>query len=127
MATKTDEITNSLDIIDSRNIIARIEELEGMEKALSLEGNPMDEEDAEELTKLKALTEEADSSEWECGVTLISEDYFEEYAQDFAEDIGAIEKGGQWPTNHIDWERAANQLKGDYSEVDFDGVTYYYR
>ncbi|KKK55784.1 hypothetical protein LCGC14_3071100, partial [marine sediment metagenome] len=44
-----------------------------------------------------------------------------------AEDIGAIAKDTSWPATSIDWEAAANELLIDYSSVDFDGVTYYFR
>ncbi|KKK61542.1 hypothetical protein LCGC14_3013290 [marine sediment metagenome] len=128
---KTTEITNNQDIIDSRDIVERIKELEG-EGVVPLD--EIDQEDevedaelAEELQHLKALTEEASSSEWSSGVTLISEDYFEDYAREFAEDVGAIDKSYDWPANHIDWERASNELQLDYMGVDFDGVTYYFR
>jgi len=47
--------------------------------------------------------------------------------EQLAEDIGAIDKDLQWPVYCIDWEQAANELRVDYSEVDYDGETYYYR
>ena len=53
--------------------------------------------------------------------TLIAESYFETYAQELAEDIGAIPSDLQWPVRHIDWEAAADELSQDYSEFDFDG------
>ena len=131
MTTKTDEITNSQGIIDSRDIIARIEELEGNGviplDQLNQEAEVKDVEEAEELQHLKALAEEADSSEWSFGVMLIRESYFEDYAREFAEDIGAIEKDSQWPAYCIDWEWAARELRMDYTEVDFDGVAYLFR
>ena len=49
------------------------------------------EDEAEELKALKALQDEAESqSDWTYGATLIKDSYFETYAQDLAEDIGAI-------------------------------------
>ncbi len=115
----TTEITNSQDIIDSRDIQERIDYLESIDER--------DEIDQEELDKLLAFKEAADTSEWEFGVGFISEDYFEDYAQDFARDIGAITADVNWPANHIDWEQAATELRMDYTEVDFDGVAYLYR
>jgi hypothetical protein len=32
-----------------------------------------------------------------------------------------------WPRNCIDWKEAAEQLQQDYSCVEFDGTTYWYR
>lgn len=58
---------------------------------------------------------------------LIPESEFVEYAQQLAEDIGAIDMAGRWPTNCIDWERAANELASDYTSIRYDGDDYYTR
>ena len=43
----------------------------------------------------------------------------EEFAQDMAENTGALEgTGGHWPLTCIDWEWAARELMMDYFEVD---------
>jgi hypothetical protein len=60
-------------------------------------------------------------------VTLIRDSYFKDYAQELAEDIGAINSDASWPNNCIDWDKAARELQMDYSSVEFDGVTYHYR
>jgi hypothetical protein len=59
--------------------------------------------------------------------TLIAGSYFKEYAQELAEDIGAINKSNEWPNYCIDWERAARELKIDYTSVDVNGETYWFR
>lgn len=167
---KTEEINNSMDVIDSRDVIARIEELENtfndlcadvqeakdindeeviVERVNALidflgSGNQreifdselnfetlrdyMESDEARELKVLKALAEEGESSpDWSYGEALISDSYFEEYAEQLAEDIGAIDRDAKWPLNHIDWSAAAEQLKQDYMNVDFDGQTYWIR
>jgi len=157
--------SNTDDVIDSRDVIERIEELENERTALvealagaketltdaeddtsvfknnenvlaGLRGEleeaetaitDWDESDeASELEVLKALAEEAEgeTSGWSDGVTLINEDYFTEYAQDLVRDIGYL------PSNLpgyivIDWGATADNLKEDYSTVDFDRETYY--
>ena len=112
--------TNSDDVIDSRDIIARIEELEGQDER--------DEEETAELASLKALAGEAEGCpDWTYGETLIRDSYFEDYARELAEDIGAIPKDAGWPAYCIDWERAASELQMDYTSVEFDGVTYWIR
>lgn len=83
--------------------------------------------DGEEWANINSLKEEINSSEWQHGLTLIADSYFEEYAREFAEDIGAISGNERWPANCIDWEKAASELKYDYSSVEFDGETYWYR
>lgn len=56
---------------------------------------------------------------------LISDFYFETYAQDLAESIGAIDTNVGWPLYHIDWDAAARTLKMDYLAVDYGGTTYW--
>ena len=120
------------EIIDSRDLIARIDELQAMRDAhLESIGLPMpeadlDEDEAEELAELLALADQG-IEDWIYGATLIREDYFVAYAQDLAQDIGAIGRDMQWPLSHIDWEAAADALKLDYTEVELGGHTYYVR
>lgn len=40
----------------------------------------------------------------------------EDFAQEMADQLGAIDKNAQWPMNCIDWEYAAKELMYDYSE-----------
>ena len=129
------EISNGDDIIDSRDVIARIEELTEMRDAF-IESEPSaiawaeaEPDNAEELTALEALAEEASgyAADWRYGETLIRDSYFERYAQELADDIGAIPSNAEWPCTCIDWERAARELQMDYTSVDFDGVTYWIR
>ena len=59
--------------------------------------------------------------------TMIPADDFTEYAQELAEDIGAIDREAKWPVYCIDWERAARELKIAYASVRVNGTTYYFR
>jgi antirestriction protein len=59
--------------------------------------------------------------------TMIPVDDFADYAQELAEDIGAIDGDAKWPVYCIDWERAARELKMDYASVRVNGTTYYFR
>lgn len=47
----------------------------------------------------------------------------EEFAQNMAEEIGAIDTNAKWPNNCIDWEYASKELMYDYFEVN----GYYFR
>ncbi len=118
------EIDNSADTIDSRDIIERIAYLRDEEG-----GDQFTDEEAEELAALVALAEDAEGycEDWRFGMTLIRESYFEDYAYELANDIGAINNDYGWPLNCIDWEQAARELQQDYTSLDFDGVTYYGR
>jgi antirestriction protein len=94
----------------------------------------LDEDELEELESLKALIEDI-RSDWGNealvdGVTLIRDGYFTQYAQQYAEDTGAITDDPQynrWPLMYIDWDAAARDLQMDYSAIDFDGETYWVR
>jgi antirestriction protein len=117
----TREISNSEDIIDSRDVIERIAEL--------TEDEDRTEDETAELEALKALAEEgADyAPDWSYGEALIRDSYFVTYAQELADDIGAIDSKASWPLTCIDWEQAARDLRMDYTAVDFGGVTYWVR
>jgi len=119
------EITNDADVIDSRDIKTRIADLETQRD----EGNDYGEDEAAELASLQVLASagESASADWHYGETLIRDSYFEDYARDTAESIGAIQSDAGWPMDYIDWPAAADALKMDYTSVDFDGVTYWVR
>lgn len=136
-------ISNSDDIIDSRDVIARIEELEEERRAAiedcdhgedckAQDAHARDFDDSEEgqeLKALKALQEEAEgyAADWKHGEALIRDSYFKAYAQELADDIGAVNSDAGWPNNCIDWDKATRQLQMDYASVEFDGVTYWIR
>ncbi len=114
-------IDNTQDIMDSRDIIDRIGELQDDEERAS--------DDQKELDALLSFQSELSPycADWEYGETVIRGSYFQEYAQELAEDIGAISASATWPNNCIDWESAANELKYDYTCAYFDGVEYWAR
>lgn len=135
------EVSNNEDILDSREIIERIEELKDeFREATGDEPDDYEmgeddwafglgEEGAHELVALMELAEEGEqyAADWEYGATLIRDSFFVQYAQDFAEDIGALPRDAGWPAYCIDWERAARELRMDYSLLDFDGIDYWVR
>ena len=112
------------DIFDSRDVEERINELT---TEIENETETENSDNQTELAELIKFRDDGNCSEWKDGVTFISEEYFEDYARDFAEDIGAISKDTNWPETCIDWEQAARELQMDYSAVDFGDGTYYYR
>lgn len=153
------DISNRDDLIDSRDIIARVEELEGERESLDdtlknaqadleliVEGEDRiseaeeavvearddlaewDDDNGEELKALQSLVDEAEgyAADWQYGATLIREDYFTEYAMEMMQDIGDLPRN--LPSYIvIDEEATADNLKVDYTEVDYDGVTYLVR
>lgn len=135
----TNDISNSEDTLDVRDIIARVEELREAREAFE-ESEPsgiqwatLELDDAEELATLEELLSDlcgyGGDEQWEGDwypVTLVRDSYFQDYAQELAEDCG-FACGNEWPARCIDWEQAARELQMDYSTVEFDGVTYWYR
>ena len=115
------------DVIDVRDIIARIEELAGAEDEAS--------EDYLERAGLESIMadlkgmggDEKWRGDWYPSL-LIDETYFEEYARELADDLYGDEmRGTHWPFSYIDWEAAAVALQQDYSSVEVDGRTYWTR
>ena len=139
----TGTIDNNDDLIDSCDVIARIEELESERADLVSEAEDdtnaavdesrevlkaWDEENAEELKVLKSLADEAEgcADDWRDGATLVRESYWAEYCRELVSDIGDMPREIP-PYIEIDWEATAENIRADYMSVDFDGVTYYVR
>lgn len=130
----TEPISNGEDILNSRDIISRIEYLSeslsqehGHFANLEEDCPRIDEHD--ELESLLALEAQASTTvpNWTGGTALIRNSYFPEYAEGEAVDAGAIESASVWPANYIDWDRAVAALKMDYVSLDFDDTTYWAR
>lgn len=118
-------ISNSYDIIDSRDIVDRFGELTDL-----IEAGCDDDEASDELGVLIGLIEAIDNYSDDNatdGVQLIRDSCFEQYARELAEEIGAIDSDAKWPVRCIDWKQAAEELQTDYTAIDFDGVTYWIR
>lgn len=126
MLTETKEITNSEDVIDVRDVIARFEELNAEHGE---DADPLAEFDesgeAKEHALLKALLSDLEGNggdeEWRGSwypLTLVRDSYFEEFAEEEADSLGLISNDARWPYTCIDWERAARELRMDYSMVD---------
>lgn len=123
-----EEIRDALDALDGTNTLDGERDESGLEALESSTGVPGDDEqEARDILAAIDALADAGISDWEYGETFIREDYFTDYAQELAEDIGAIPKEYGWPTSHIDWGAATDALKQDYTEVDFRGTTYYVR
>lgn len=103
--------------------------VEDAESALEDAESNFSEDDAEELKKLEDLRDEVGERRGRIndeGGPFVHEDDFTEYAQELCEDIGDVPR--DLPSYiEIDWDRTANNLKVDYSSVEWDGDTYLYR
>lgn len=136
-----DEINENADTLDSREIFARLEALESFladlpeDQRTTATYDPESdvggsrEDEVAEYEQLKALDDAGSSyaDDWQYGETLIADSYFEDYAEQLAKDLGMIKEGAAWPSNCIDWEAAADQLKIDYTAIEFRGRTFWVR
>lgn len=78
-----------------------------------------------EIGEIEKIEDEL-GSEFDYGVTLVHEDYWEEYVEDLLIDCGYISK--DFPSwIEIDWSATAKNVKVDYIEVEYQGETYYGR
>ena len=136
-------VDNNQDTIDSRDVIDRINELSNLlndrhEERIEEEGaydfniwcevNKYNDPDVYEYLALCRFQREAyDYAKcWDHGEILIRHTYFKEYCKELCEDLGEIPK--DIPSYiEIDWDATAENLRVDYTEVDFDGVPYYVR
>lgn len=135
---ETDTLLDGRDYLGSREVIDRIEYLEGEREACEDEDNPEAtaaaikewdaSADAEELSKLRAFAEDmAGYCDWMHDAQMIRDEKFEEHAQAEAKDLGMLKGTESWPLNCIDWSRAARELQYDYTSAELDGVTYWVR
>lgn len=120
-------IDNMMDVIDSRDIIERIKELEKLTAPEAT--NEAFQAWCDEYDSLNALQEQCkDVPDWEYGVSLIRDSYFTEYCRELITECGDIPSDLPWYiADHIDWEGIARELMVDYTEVDFNGVIYFVR
>ena len=119
-------ISNSEDVIDSRDVIETIHHLRDWVASetdpICLAGYKA------ELATLEALAEQCEgyASDWQYGEQLIRRSYWVDYVEQLIKDCGDI------PENvpsyiAIDWEETAERIEVDYMSVDFDGVEYLIR
>ena len=84
----------------------------------------------EEYEDLKDFIEELEtySSDFQYGVAIIHESYFEDYCQEFVEDCGLLPSDlPAFIENNINWRDVAYDMRYDYAELEFDGKTYLIR
>ena len=132
----TNYIDNTQDIIDIRDIIERVEELESSIQDYENEDGDIELHDEhvsqkEELEELRGVLselagyggDEQFEGDW-YPITLIHDGYFETAMDELLEDIGDIPRDLPcYLTITVDYVA----LQQDYSSVDIGGETYWYR
>ena len=132
----TNYIDNTQDIIDVRDIIERVEELESSIQDYENEDGDLELHDEhisqkEELEELRGVLselagyggDEQFEGDW-YPVSLIHDNYFETAMDELLEDIGVIPRDLPcYLTITVDYDA----LQQDYSSVDIGNETYWYR
>lgn len=123
MSTQFDQYS---DVIDSRDVLERITEIAEYDPETPEESHELHAE-YEELLRLVEQLRNVGEDSPEDGQTLVRDSYFMNYAQELADELGALPAEYVWPISCIDWEQAARELRMDYTPVEFYGVTYWVR
>ena len=80
------------------------------------------EDELKEIEEIDTIENEL-GSEFDYGVALVDVDDFEEYVEDLLDELGYIPK--DFPSwIEIDWEATANNVRQDYTEVEYQGNSY---
>jgi len=81
-------------------------------------------DEIEEIKEIDNIEDEC--SEFNFGETLINEDYFTEYVKELLTDCGYISSDfPHWI--EINWEETASNVMQEYSELEYQGQTFYFR
>jgi hypothetical protein len=115
------------DVIDVRDLMDRIEELEPEIDAVG---------EGEHITEWKAiwrileeLRDNGGDEQWRghwYPSYLVQDAHFMDYARELLEDCGTIPRDlPSWV--EIDWVATARNVRIDYTPISIDGVTYWYR
>ena len=142
MTTLNTVSINHSDVIDTRDIQELIEQLQDEIDNLEDEIDNFDESENEaEYAEMTERLENMESdmailenirdevgSEFEHGEPLIAENYFTDYQREMLIDCGYLNKELPWfIESNIDWEGVADDMKQDYSTIEIEGNTYYFR
>jgi hypothetical protein len=127
------ELDLTADIIDVRDIIERVEELEASKEAHQdePEGGHWSDEEAQELADLLAIMDEmkgyGGDEQWRGDwypLTLIRDSHFEEAMDELVHDCYDMPKNlPDFMTITLDYVA----LQMDYTSVEIEGATYWYR
>lgn len=80
------------------------------------------EDELKEIEEIDTIENEL-GSEFDYGITLVDVDDWEEFVEQDLKDLGYIPK--DFPSwIEIDWEATANNVRQDYTEVEYQGNSY---
>jgi hypothetical protein len=89
--------------------------------------DPLDEDESALLAEIERFDAEEVNGDVDAAHSaepgLIAESCFTDYAREFAEDIGLTDREGTLAP-FVDWQRWADHIRQDYTEVTFAGATF---
>ena len=112
------DINYQADTLNPSDLLKRLEYLENQS-----EGNEDEFFDYDELDELRAH-EDTLKQLAKNGTVLINSDYLEEYIKNNLQESGVLNGVPDYIV--IDWESTANDMLGDFSEIDLNGEYFYY-
>jgi hypothetical protein len=116
-----------MDTMDSRDLYKRLCELERMEedhKDDPAEFPALDDEEEEELKELRYM--ESSVPDFRHGAVLVAEADFAKYVEQEWHETNE-EAQVCWPYNCINWDDAADEVRSDWGDAEYNGTTYLYR
>ena len=132
MLNETYTITGTENLLDSRDIEARIQYLQDLGTTLTQEELEEDyqaeEEEITELLRIKYdfIDEYSRGEElWEEGVVFINDGYFIEDTIDYLEEIGVVDSDFYLLRGNIDWEGVVRDRLREYDSVILFDQTFY--
>lgn len=151
MVSEVCELDLTANFIDSSQVIARLEELEGRieyDEDGNVASSDLTDDEVTELADLRSLNEDGAEcfDDWRYGVDLVHERHWYDYAMETAGEymdatLAEVDHwdrqrfGGpplrqtfeRWPWNCIDWHQVANDLQADYTAMAIGSATYWGR
>ena len=97
------------------------DELQSLRNEIEALDAEFDEDEYNALIEMKN-----DVPEWYDGNTLIADNCFTEYALEMLQDCGDLPQNIPWYIE-IDEEKTAENIKYDYSCIEYNGIEYWYR
>ena len=131
---QTTTLDLAADIIDVRDIIDRVEQLDPEFSDIKLT-----DDETKELAKLRSILAElvgyGGDEQWRGDwypVTLVRDSHFRAYAEQLADECGYTDEAARDSEKnpllaYIDWEAWARDVRMDYTPIKIDGTTYWYR
>lgn len=119
------EISSTDDLIDSRNVVTRFEEL-----SYASDNDFIDDDEKLELKSLARLIMKGiDLEDWDHGAILVHSGYFTEYIKDYMQEAEAeaLNVMANIFKANLDWEGIADDMRHDFTIIEWEGETFYTR